>query len=153
MPFILALLCGLSAGLRSLTPPAIVAWAAQSWPAVRASPVGFMSAPATAYVFTVLAVLELIGDKLPFTPSRLKAGPLGARILSGALTGAVLCVAAQQSLAAGAVVGALAGVAGAFAGYKVRRHLTVERRLPDLLVAIAEDLCAIGLTMLAVSRL
>ena len=110
-----------------------------------------MAAPATAYVFTVLAVLELIGDKLPVIPSRLKPGPLGGRILSGGLTGAVLCAAAQQSLAAGAVVGALAGLAGTFAGYKVRQHLTVDRRLPDLLVAIAEDLCAIGLTVLAVS--
>jgi uncharacterized membrane protein len=153
MPFIVALVCGLAAGLRSLTPPAIIAWAARSWPAVQASPVAFMAAPATAYVFTILAVLELIGDKLPFTPSRLKAGPLGGRILSGGLSGAVVCAAARQSLATGAVIGGLAGLAGAFAGYRARRYLTLDRHLPAFPVAIAEDLCAIGLTALAVTRL
>jgi uncharacterized membrane protein len=112
-----------------------------------------MAAPATAYVFAILAVLELVGDKLPFTPSRLKPGALGARIVSGALSGAVLCTAARQSVAAGVVIGGFAGFAGAFAGYRARRHLTLDRRLPDFPVAIAEDLCAIGLTILAVTRI
>jgi uncharacterized membrane protein len=112
-----------------------------------------MAAPVTTYIFTVLAVLELIGDKLPFIPSRLTPGPLGGRVLSGGLCGAVLCAAAQQSLAVGGLVGALAGFAGAFAGHRARRHFTVDRRLPALLVALTEDLCAIGLTVLAVSRL
>src|SRR5262245_65272261 len=120
MPFILSLVCGFCAGLRSMTPPAIISWAAQSWPAVRSSSVRCMAAPSTAYIFTTLAVLELISDKLPFVPSRLKPGPLGGRILSGALSGAVVCAAAQQSLLAGTFVGGLAGLAGAFAGYRAR---------------------------------
>jgi uncharacterized membrane protein len=153
MPFILALVSGFAAGLRSMTPPAIVSWAAQSWPAVQSSSLSFMAAPVTAYAFTVLAVLELIADKLPFVPSRLKPGPLGGRILSGGLSGAVLCAAARESLAAGAIVGGLAGLAGAFAGYRARRHLSVDRRLPDIVVALAEDLCAIGLAALAVTRI
>ena len=82
-------------------------------------------------------------DKLPFTPSRLGAVPLAARILLGALAGATLCAAAQQSIAVGGVVGGVGGVAGAFAGYRVRRYLTTTKRLPDLPVALCEDAIAI----------
>jgi uncharacterized membrane protein len=153
MSTLLALLCGVSAGLRSMTPLAVVSWAAQSWPGVPASSVGFMAAPTAAYVFTALAVLELIGDKLPFIPSRLKPGPLGARIFSGGLCGAVLSAAAQQALIGGVIAGALGGAAGSFAGYAARKDLTTTRRLPAFLVAVGEDLLAIGLALLAVSRI
>ena len=117
------------------------------------SSLSFMAAPAAAYILTALAIGELISDKLPFVPSRLTPGPLGTRILSGALSGAVLCAASQQALAAGAIAGAIGGVGGTFAGYTVRRHLTVDRKLPDLAVALAEDVVAIGLAVLVASRL
>ena len=153
MLFVLALLLGVSAGLRSMTPLAVVAWAAQSWPGVHQSSLWFMAAPAAAYILTALAIGELITDKLPFVGSRLKPGPLGGRIISGALCGAVLCTASQQAVAGGAIAGAIGGVAGSFAGYAVRRHLTVVRKLPDLAVALAEDVVAIGLAVLVASRL
>ena len=56
-------------------------------------------------------------------------------------------------MAAGAIAGAIGGVAGTFAGYTVRRHLTVVRKLPDLAVALAEDVIAVGLAVLVASRL
>ena len=146
------LLTGVSAGLRSMTPLAIVAWASQHWPGVQQSSVAFMAAPVAAYVLTALAVAELIADKLPFVPSRLTPGPLGARVVSGGLCGAVLCVAAQQSVAAGVIIGGIAGLAGSFAGFAARKHFTVARHLTGFLVAIGEDLCAIALAALAVSR-
>ena len=118
---------GVSAGLRSMTPVAIVAWAAQlGWPDLRQTSLGLMAAPDTAWVFTLFACGELVVDKLPSTPSRLAAGPLGVRILMGALCSATACAATHQSIAVGAVVGAIGGVAGAFAGYHARRHLTDE---------------------------
>jgi uncharacterized membrane protein len=152
MLLLLALLIGIAAGLRSMAPLAVVAWAAQSWPAVASSSLGFMAAPAAAYILTALAVGELIADKLPFIPSRLKPGPLSGRILSGALSAAVLCAAAQQPLIVGAIVGAVGGVIGSFAGHAVRRNLSVTRRLPDLPVALVEDLVTIALAVLVVSR-
>jgi uncharacterized membrane protein len=152
MSFLLAILCGVSAGLRSMTPLAVVSWAAQSWPDVRASSVGFMSSATAAYIFTALAVLELISDKLPFTPSRLTPGPLGARILSGGLCGAVLCAATQQTLIGGAIAGAIGGAAGSFAGFAGRRHFALVTKRP-FLVAILEDLLAIGLATLAVAAI
>ena len=92
-------------------------------------------------------------DKLPFTPSRLGAGPLGARILFGGLAAAALCAAGQQSIAIGAVVGAVGGVAGAFAGYHVRHYFTASLKAPALLIALAEDALAIVIAIFAVTRL
>ena len=74
---------GAAAGLRSMTPPAIVAWAAQSWPGVGESSLAFMANPITAWVLTAFAVGELIADKLPFIPSRLDPGPLVAELPKG----------------------------------------------------------------------
>ena len=79
MLWLLAYVLGVSAGLRSMTPLAVVAWAARGWPAVAGSALGFMAAPVTGYVFAALAIGELIADKLPFIPSRLQPGPARRR--------------------------------------------------------------------------
>ena len=137
-----------------MMPVAIVAWAAQfGWSDLRLTSLGLMASPITAWLFTLFACVELVFDKLPTTPSRLAAGPLGARVLMGALCSATLCAAAHQSIAVGAVAGAIGGVVGAFAGYHVRRHLTMNLKAPALPVAVAEDLVAIGLAAFAVSRI
>ena len=143
---------GAAAGLRSMAPLAIVAWAAQSWPAVHETPLAFMSAPVTAWILTAFAATELVADKLPFIPSRLDPGPLVARAVSGGLCAAVCCAAAHQSLVVGAVAGALGGLAGAFAGHRARRNLVRAAKLPDFAVALAEDAVAIGVALLVVSR-
>ena len=153
MLLLLALLLGVSAGLRSMMPLAVVTWAARGWPAVAGSSLGFMAAPITGYVFAALAIGELIADKLPFIPSRLQPGPLGGRVVSGALAGAVAAIALQGSPVLAGVAGAIGAVAGAFGGYTMRRGLTVDRKLPDLPVALLEDVVAIGLAVLAVSRI
>ena len=153
MLLLVALLLGISAGLRSMTPLAAVAWAARGWPAVAGSALGFMAAPVTGYVFAALAIGELIADKLPFIPSRLQPGPLGGRIISGALTGTVAALALQGSPVVGGLVGAIGALAGSFGGYAVRRGLTVDRKLPDLPVALLEDAIAIALAVFAVSRI
>lgn len=140
MTLILAFALGVLAGLRSMTPAAVTAWAAQLWwPAVRSTGISIMAAPLTAYIFTLFAAVELVFDKLPITPSRLEAGPLGARILLGALAAATYCAAFSQAIIVGAFAGAAGGVAGAYAGYHVRRYLTLTKRLPDFLVALGED--------------
>jgi len=153
MLLLLALLLGVSAGLRSMTPLAVVAWAARGWPAVAGSALGFMAAPITGYVFAALAIGELIADKLPFIPSRLQPGPLGGRVISGALTGAVAAIAMQGSPLLAGIAGAIGGLAGSYGGHAVRRDLTVGRKLPAIPIALVEDAVAIGLAVLAVSRI
>jgi uncharacterized membrane protein len=50
------------------------------------------------------------------------------------------------------VAGATGGIAGAFGGYNVRHFLVAKKRLPDVAVAIAEDLVAIVGGLVIVSR-
>ena len=153
MIFVFGFALGISAGLRSMTPGAIVAWSAQlGWPDLLQTSLAFMASPITAWIFTLFAGVELVVDKLPSTPSRLGAVPLGARILMGALCSATACAATHQSIGIGAVAGAVGAVAGAYAGYRVRRHLTLNLKASALPVAVAEDCLAIGIAAFAVSR-
>ena len=136
-----------------MTAPAVVAWAAHlGWINLAGSRLAFMGSMWAVALFTLFAVAEYIADQLPSTPSRTSAGPLVARIVMGLLTGACLGIAGGVSPALAALAGALGGVAGAFGGYQARVGLVRRLRVPDAAVAIPEDLLAIGLGLLAVSR-
>jgi uncharacterized membrane protein len=149
----LAFLIGVVAGLRSLTAPAVVAWAAHlNWINLQSTPLSFMGSTAVVAIFTVLAVGELVADQLPSTPSRLKAPGLTARIVLGGVSGAALALAGGQSLAVGAVLGAIGGVVGAFAGYKARTGLVAALKTKDLPIALLEDAVAIAAGLCIVSR-
>jgi uncharacterized membrane protein len=143
---------GVIAGLRSLTAPADTAWAAYlGWLHVVGTPFKFMGSVITVAIFTVLAVVELVTDKLPTTPSRLAPPGLGARIVMGGLSGTTVAAAGGQSWIVGAVLGALGGVVGAWVGYQVRSRLVGALKCPDIVIAVAEDLVAIcgGLFLLS----
>ena len=151
--FVLAVGIGIVAGLRSLTAPAVVAWAAHfGWLNLNDSALGFMSSTAVTAIFSLLAIGELVADKLPIIPKRTAPAPLLARIITGGLSGACLCTAVGKSLVAGALLGGTGGVIGAFAGYEVRRHLVNNLHIHDFVVAICEDLLVIGLGFFLVSR-
>jgi len=144
---------GFAAGLRSLTPPAVVAWAAHfGCLNLSNTPLAFMGSIITAIIFSLLAVFELIGDVRPSTGKRTAPVPLTARIFTGGLCGACLCAASGQSLIIGAILGAIGGVIGAFAGYEIRRKLVAALNIKDIFVALPEDLVTIGLAYFFVSR-
>jgi uncharacterized membrane protein len=150
---LLAFLIGVVAGLRSLTAPAVVAWAAhRNWLNLHNTPLSFMASTAAVVIFTLLAVAELVADKLPFTPSRLKPPGLIGRIGFGGLSGAGVAVSGAQSIVIGAVLGVVGGIAGAFAGYEVRTRLVKALKVPDLVIALLEDAVAIGGGLFIVSR-
>ena len=89
MTLMLALGIGIVAGLRSFTAPALVSWAAHlGWLKLEGSPLAFMDSVAAVVVFSLLAVVEYVGDVLPKTPSRTTPGPLVARVVTGGLSGA-----------------------------------------------------------------
>lgn len=149
----LAFSIGVVAGLRSLTAPAVVSWAAHlGWINLRGTPVAFMGSVWAAAIFTILALVEFVADQLPATPSRTAPIGLSARIVTGALTGACLGVAGGATLWLGALAGALGGIAGAFGGYHARVGLVRILQVPDFAVAIPEDLIAIGLGFFLASR-
>src|SRR6266571_7926378 len=92
MTLLLAFLIGLFNGLRSLTAPAVTAWAAHlGWLRIE-GPLSLIGSVTSVVIFTVLALAELVVDKLPNAPNR--TAPLGliARILMGGLTEACIAV-------------------------------------------------------------
>lgn len=143
---------GAAAGLRSLTPPAVLSWAAtQKMIPLGESPVGELVLSKASKKVMELALGELIADKLPFTPDRITPAPLAARVVSGAVCGAAISYSARQPVQEGALFGALGAIIGAFAGYYVRKKLV--RQMPALAVALAEDALAVGVSFAIVSQL
>ena len=135
-----------------MTAPAVVAWAAHlGWMNLSGSPLAFMSSAWAVGVLTLGALGEFVADKLPSTPARTAAVGLTARIVIGLLTGACLAFAGGASYWLGALIGAIGGIAGAFGGYQARVRLVRGLRVPDVAIAIPEDLVAIGLGLLLVS--
>jgi uncharacterized membrane protein len=150
---LLAFLIGVAAGLRSLTAPAVVAWAAhRNWLNLHDTSLAFMGSTAAVVIFALLAVVELVADQLPSTPSRTKPPGLIARIVLGGLSGACVAVSGAQSIALGAVLGVAGGIAGAFAGFEVRKRLVKALKVPDVVIAFLEDAVAIAGGLFFVSR-
>jgi uncharacterized membrane protein len=150
---LLTFLIGVVGGLRAMTGPAVVAWATnRHWLTLHNSLLAFMGSTAAVAVFTVLALGELVADKLPSTPSRTGSAGLISRGVLGSLSGACVAAAGAQSVALGAVLGAAGGIAGAFAGYEVRVRLVRALKVPDFVIAMLEDAVAIGGGLLIVSR-
>ncbi len=144
---------GVVTGLRSLTAPAVVAWAAHlGWINLSGSRLAFMGSAWAVGLFSILALVEFVADQLPSTPARTAPAGLGARIVMGLLCGACLGIAGGASLWLGAVVAAIGAIAGAFGGYQARVGLVRALNRPDRDVAIPEDLLAIGLGLLIVTR-
>lgn len=140
---LLSLLIGVVAGLRSLTAPAVVAWAAAlHWINLHGTWASWVGHPVTVTIFSVLAVVELITDKLPKTPSRTAAPSFAFRMISGAFAGAVIGAAwgyTWGGLGAG-VIGAVLGTLG---GFQARTRLVTAHSGHDLPIALLEDSVAV----------
>jgi uncharacterized membrane protein len=141
-----ALLVGIAAGLRSMTPLGTLAaerndaslrggW--KNWP--------ILSSPAGRVMLQASTVGEMVGDKMPFTPPRTDPGPIAGRMIFGAIAGTAIGTlgdgpAVKASALAAGVVGSLAG---SYGGYAYRRGVTKATGLPDLPVALVEDIAAV----------
>ena len=141
--YLLALLIGVVAGLRAMTAPAAVAWAAYfgrldlggTW-------LAFLGNVWARWILTALALIELVTDQLPSTPSRTVPVQFGARILTGALSGA--CIgAAGGSWVGGLLAGAVGAVVGTLGGRAFRARLAAAFG-SDRPAAFIEDVVAIG---------
>ncbi|NIZ92065.1 hypothetical protein [Kineococcus rubinsiae] len=93
---------------------------------------------------------EVVVDKQPGTPSRLSAGGLPVRLLAGAGGAAVLAGRAGSRRFLPALAGAAGAAAGSVAGASWRA--SAGQRVPDWQSAVAEDVVAIGLGLLAARR-
>jgi uncharacterized membrane protein len=138
-------LLGFATGLRTFTPLALLCWYAR---------LGYLPTDGTwaswtgrlgvALAVTVLAVGELIGDKLPKTPNRTDAAPLIARVGAGGLCGAICATAMSGPGLEGLLLGVVGTVVGAFSGFMVRREVVERLCCKDWPIALVEDLFTIA---------
>ena len=141
---ILALLIGVIAGLRALTPLAAISLAAKfgildfggTW-------LAFMGYRWSPWLFCALAVAELVNDKLPTTPSRKVPAQFGTRILTGTFAGLAIGTPTDMGVVCG-LCGAIGAVVGTLAGASARAKLVQLIGGKDLPVALLEDCIAIG---------
>src|SRR5215203_4190113 len=144
MTMLFAFLIGFFAGLRSLTPPAAVAWAVYLGWLKLARPLSLIGSLPAVVILSLLALTEIIFDRLPNTPNRTAPPGLITRIVTGGLTGACVSAGGGRSALVGAGLGLIGGIVGCFGGYQVRARLVKSLRQPDFNVALLEDLVAIG---------
>lgn len=151
--YLLALLIGIVAGLRTMTAPAAVAWAAHlGWLNLGGTWLAFFDNVWARWILTVLALLELVADQLPSTPSRTVPVQFGARLVSGAVSGAAIAVAGGRNWVGGVVAGIGGAVIGTFGGSSSRAQLAATFG-SDRPAAIIEDVVAIGSALLIVVAL
>ena len=135
-----ALCLGSISGLRSLSGPAFVSSAASRGDLdLDGTVFAFLGSPRISKVLVLTELGELVGDKLPITPSRTSLPPLLGRAASGALVGAAVFVSEGRRATTGAALGSTAAIAAAFAGERLRALAVEKTGLPDLAVALAED--------------
>jgi uncharacterized membrane protein len=141
MSWMLAIpLLGVTTGLRSMTPMAVLCWYAHlGYIPVDGTWAAWTGRLATAVIFTVLALGELVADKLPQTPNRTAPGPLLARLALGGLAGSIAATAMNGPGLEGVLLGVLGAALGAFAGVMVRRDLVEKIGCADWMVAVGED--------------
>src|ERR1044071_10492452 len=109
MTLLFAFLIGLCAGLRSLTPPAAVAWAVYLGWLTLARPLSLVGAVPAVVILTLLAVGEIMFDKLPNAPNRTAPPGLIGRIVTGGFTGACVSLGVGKSAFDAARLGEIGG--------------------------------------------
>jgi uncharacterized membrane protein len=152
MILLLALVIGIVAGLRAMTAPAAVSWAAHTglldlgggW-------LAFLGYAFTPWILTALALAEFVTDQLPTTPSRTVPVSFATRILTGGLSGAAVGIAGH-SLVTGLVAGIIGAVIGTLGGRAVRGQLAAAFG-SDRPAAFLEDAVAIGAALVAMMAL
>ena len=135
-----ALCLGSISGLRSLAGPAFVSRAASRGDLdLDGTIFAFLGSPRISKVLVLTELGELVGDKLPITPSRTSLLPLLGRAASGALVGAAVFVSEGRRATTGAALGSTAAIVAAFAGEWIRALAVEKTGFPDPVVALAED--------------
>jgi uncharacterized membrane protein len=151
MLYLLALLLGAVAGLRSMTPPATIAWAAHlGWLDLAGTGLAFLANIWSRIILTLAAVGELIADQHPATPARTAPLGFGARIISGAFSGAALGLARDQVLLP-AIAGVVGAILGTLGGYKLRMKLAAAFGRDRPAAFIEDALAILGAVIVALA--
>lgn len=141
---------GAVCGLRAFMGPALTAGAANRKAlSLKKTPLAWMGTDRTALTTVLLAAGELLADKLPFMPSRMRGPSLAMRFVSGAVCAFAISNGRKPNeKVMGAIVGGTAAVAAAYAGYQYRKHVN----MPGFAKALIEDSLAVGIGNAVISR-
>ncbi|PAP81493.1 hypothetical protein B1759_09245 [Rubrivirga sp. SAORIC476] len=147
---------GWAAGMRSMTPPAVLARTLVSQrPSIpllarrRRQPARVLGTDRAATLLTVAAAGELTADKLPVAPPRTSPPALFGRLASGALAGATVAAIRRQNPVLPALVGAASAVASSFVMMDLRKRVGEALDVPDPAVAVVEDVLAVAISVAA----
>jgi uncharacterized membrane protein len=149
MSYLLVLLIGVCTGLRTTTPIAVLCWFAYLHHIALSGWRGYAAYPASVVIFTLAAIGELYGDKLPTTPSRLSPPGLVARVVFASLCAAILSGPLVLPLAAAIGAGIVGALVGAYGGWFLRTRSVTALKCADWNVAVVEDLVAVSMSIVA----
>ena len=151
----IAFALGVTSGMRSVLAIAVTAVTLWRRPEIvpPASPAFWLARAPVAIVVTAAALGELVADKLPWVGSRIAPGPLIARLVTGALSGAAAAQVAHVDGWKGGVVGAAGAIVGAFTFYHLRQWVDRVTGIRDPYIGAAEDLVALAIAATAMASL
>lgn len=145
MGYVLVLILGILTGLRTMTPMAVLCWFAYLHGHIPGERVlmltgwrSFVSNLVSPVIFTVLALGEFVGDKLPKTPSRTSPVGLAGRILFGVFIGVLIAPRVGGHPSLKGVTGGVGAVLGTYGGWWLRTRLAA-RVGKDWPIANLED--------------
>ena len=154
MIYVLAILIGVVAGLRAITPIAALAiGGALGWIYLEGTTFAFLLSPIALWLFVAIAAGEIVNDKLPRTPSRTVPMQFGVRVLAGIFSGACLAIVPTGEtvtfLVVGGLLGAIGAIIGTLGGARMRA-LLARSYGQDGPAALTEDAIAIVAALLIV---
>jgi len=142
------LLMGVVTGMRSMTALAVLCWFAWLGLLPETRWAAWSATIVAAIVFGLCALGEYAGDLSSRAPSRTTMFPLTARVLFGAVAGALAAHAQAQPAAGGVVFGVVGVLIGAYGGVSLRMRLA-HKLGKDWPVGVGESAVALGLAVLA----
>jgi uncharacterized membrane protein len=143
MNYLSAAAIGAVSGLRSMSGPAFVSQAAARHIVdLEHTPLAWLNSDNALRTSAVLALGELLVDKIPSVPDRTSAPLLISRAVSGAVCAYAMCGdrCSKKNRWIAAAVGATAAMASAWAGTKYRKHV----KLPPVVAGMLEDAVTLG---------
>lgn len=151
----IAFALGVVSGMRSFLAIAVTAVTLWRRPEVvpPMSPAFWLRRAPVAIVLALCALGELVVDKMPWIGNRTATGPLVARIVTGAVSGAAVAQVAHVDGWKGGVIGGAGAVIGAFGFFHLRQWVDRVTGIRDPYIGAAEDAVALAIAATALATL
>ncbi|MGK9120005.1 zinc-binding dehydrogenase [Olivibacter jilunii] len=132
---------GFIAGMRSMSAPVVARdmILKASGGQLQSSRLRFLQSPAVSAGLKLLATTEILADKLPSAPARIKPLSLAIRATSGAASSAAVAKKTGYNTAKATIVGGLAAIAATYLMYYFRTSLAKKTKMPNVVLGMMED--------------